>query len=215
MNKEWQEASNERAAEMKLNPITGAFFFSQHICVLGSVCLFCDRLHFGGLQGYRLRSIKIDGRHPRESGRRRRRRPSLKKETRHAGGRFSLLYFMIPTSFISTSFCRTLFLRRVEPSLGVRTLLMDILFLSFGIVPFGFHLSSVRPSASLLTSLDLSFLHTCRIEPSNPSEFQATQLTEPCATSNHTNSIGSRSVIGVVSPLSLCFPASHLFCRAR
>ena len=26
MSKEWQEATNERAIEQKLNPITGAFF---------------------------------------------------------------------------------------------------------------------------------------------------------------------------------------------
>ena len=64
MTKEWQEASNERAKEMKLNPISGAL--SRVSVVVVSLPLayatVVDRYDLGRVQGHRLCSEQIDKR---------------------------------------------------------------------------------------------------------------------------------------------------------
>ncbi len=61
INKEWQEASNQRALDQKMNPITGPYTLR----LIGWLSNSHSRYLFGRLQGQGLRSItEIEYHHP-------------------------------------------------------------------------------------------------------------------------------------------------------
>ena len=74
MSKEWQEASNERAIEQKLNPISGTFswvFVSFQMSLITLGFFFPPpRYRFGGLLRKRFRPIEIEGQYPIQCPRR-------------------------------------------------------------------------------------------------------------------------------------------------
>jgi hypothetical protein len=109
MSKEWQEATNERAIEQKLNPITGGFFGTLILWIIfvlprwlqndsNQPLVLSARYHLGRLLRKRFRPIEIEGQYPRKAS-------YIKSEGTDRRGKFVIKNFILISLPLPRLFC--------------------------------------------------------------------------------------------------------------